>query len=448
MNIEYRQDFQNHYFIIEPEEGMEYGYQAKMVVDNQIPGLLRCSTRTVDGKTKLYYDVTKKVSMKSLYEQASMDYDSFLRLMSGLLKIYERLQEYLLDKDGLILEKECIYFDEQREPLFCYVPFPYQNAETQFHHFTEYLIERISHEEQALVFSAYKLFKLSMEEKYSIVDIIQGIEWGNASYPGSSADAYLGERHQEVARPVLPRKEEKERVKEVETELETGEDSPGRESKGWLAPGVGLLLCGGLYFLCGGKAGIFAEIGGKYQNILLLATLGAGIWLILAIKDSLGAKRGAKKESAAPEDIVLEPAGREEYTEPPRDHLAEITKWGKYEQTMMLHEQTMMLSGTGGNSTYVLIPSGGGGNRFALSEMPFLIGKMDQVVQGIIKDPSVSRIHARIDQQGEVYSLKDLNSTNGTFVNDIKIEEDTAVPLHEQDRIRFGAIEYIFQRDV
>ncbi len=54
---------------------------------------------------------------------------------------------------------------------------------------------------------------------------------------------------------------------------------------------------------------------------------------------------------------------------------------------------------------------------------------------------SVSRFHARIDKRGSFYILQDLNSSNGTMVNNERI---TQMTLHHRDMVTFGAIEFEF----
>jgi len=53
-----------------------------------------------------------------------------------------------------------------------------------------------------------------------------------------------------------------------------------------------------------------------------------------------------------------------------------------------------------------------------------------------INDEGISRIHALIVQEGDVYYLSDAGSTNGTFVGGVKIDR---YPLLEGDRIQLGA---------
>jgi pSer/pThr/pTyr-binding forkhead associated (FHA) protein len=58
-----------------------------------------------------------------------------------------------------------------------------------------------------------------------------------------------------------------------------------------------------------------------------------------------------------------------------------------------------------------------------------------------LEDASVSSHHAQLKHEGGEYKLVDLDSTNGTFVNDQQI---TTVTLRNGDAIRFGKIETVF----
>jgi pSer/pThr/pTyr-binding forkhead associated (FHA) protein len=72
-----------------------------------------------------------------------------------------------------------------------------------------------------------------------------------------------------------------------------------------------------------------------------------------------------------------------------------------------------------------------------LTEDVITIGRVsDNVLQ--INDASVSSHHAEILFSGSQHILKDLNSTNGTRVNDKSFTEG---PLRDGDRVRFGKIE-------
>jgi pSer/pThr/pTyr-binding forkhead associated (FHA) protein len=72
-----------------------------------------------------------------------------------------------------------------------------------------------------------------------------------------------------------------------------------------------------------------------------------------------------------------------------------------------------------------------------LTEDVVTIGRLsDNILQ--IDDVSVSSHHAEITFSGGHHILTDLNSTNGTRVNDHTFSEG---PLRDGDRVRFGKIE-------
>lgn len=56
----------------------------------------------------------------------------------------------------------------------------------------------------------------------------------------------------------------------------------------------------------------------------------------------------------------------------------------------------------------------------------------------VLEDPSVSRFHARIEVNGRRIDVRDLDSTNGTWINGRSIG---ASPLEAGDLITFGSIE-------
>ena len=62
----------------------------------------------------------------------------------------------------------------------------------------------------------------------------------------------------------------------------------------------------------------------------------------------------------------------------------------------------------------------------------------------VVEDPSVSGRHAQLERAGDVYRLKDLDSTNGTRVNGVPITETV---LRFDDRVRFGGVEGRFEPD-
>jgi pSer/pThr/pTyr-binding forkhead associated (FHA) protein len=62
-----------------------------------------------------------------------------------------------------------------------------------------------------------------------------------------------------------------------------------------------------------------------------------------------------------------------------------------------------------------------------------------------LEDPFASARHARIYEQGNIFVVEDLGSTNGTYLNEELLE--TPRPLHAGDRLRIGDSEFAFEAD-
>ena len=62
-----------------------------------------------------------------------------------------------------------------------------------------------------------------------------------------------------------------------------------------------------------------------------------------------------------------------------------------------------------------------------------------------LDDPFASSRHARVYEQGNIVVIEDLDSTNGTYLNEELLESPR--PLHPGDRVRIGDSEFEFEVD-
>lgn len=74
---------------------------------------------------------------------------------------------------------------------------------------------------------------------------------------------------------------------------------------------------------------------------------------------------------------------------------------------------------------------------------PFLIGRNHEC-HLILTGKDVSRNHAKIFSSGSFLFIKDLDSTNGTFINTTRIQSETR--LKSGDLIQFGSLEFKIRR--
>ena len=85
-------------------------------------------------------------------------------------------------------------------------------------------------------------------------------------------------------------------------------------------------------------------------------------------------------------------------------------------------------------------PSG----RTVLGPAEITVGRLSSN-QVMVNDPKASSRHATIRQAGQSYSITDLGSTNGTFVNEQKLSPNAPYTLNPGDRIRIGDTTFTYE---
>ncbi len=78
------------------------------------------------------------------------------------------------------------------------------------------------------------------------------------------------------------------------------------------------------------------------------------------------------------------------------------------------------------------------GQTFTIGQSGSIIGRDPAKSQIVVDNEEVSRQHAWVGLEGGIVMLKDLNSTNGTYLNTVHSEKVTRVPLKDGDVIIIG----------
>ena len=77
-----------------------------------------------------------------------------------------------------------------------------------------------------------------------------------------------------------------------------------------------------------------------------------------------------------------------------------------------------------------------------IDKTPFIMGREPGVDICILQDPKVSRKHCHIIESQGTFFIEDTGSSNGTFVNDLRVRE--TVELQNNDKITLGGKVFIF----
>ena len=166
----YKHDLKKVYMILEGKEDKE-DYQVIMLKENEIPGVLNMDVRYLDNQSQYYYDISSKTSFQILHEKIHLTCQDMKTLINDLLQTIQNLQQYMLDGRCILLEPEYI-FCESEQYYFCYYPSCEQDIKQEFHKLTEFFVREVDYKDEEGVHLAYTLHKATMEENYSLEEIM------------------------------------------------------------------------------------------------------------------------------------------------------------------------------------------------------------------------------------------------------------------------------------
>ena len=191
----------------------------------------------------------------------------------------------------------------------------------------------------------------------------------------------------------------------------------------------------------------------KGPGMMLWIIIGAAVVIIVVIVVILVVLSGnkKKKEEMERERMMRQRAEEQRRTAPaPR---AEARSYNPVQEpsagageTSVLGEgrgETTVLGASAQSAAYMIRKKTN--ERVVLSAPSFTIGKERSRVNYCISDnTSVSRCHARISRKGSQYFVADMNSTNFTFVNGVKVMPGQEVALNDNDVVRFADEDFVF----
>lgn len=427
MEPSYKRDGDHTYLVLqslEPVSGSEY--PIRVLLENNISGLLTCSMRMINGTAFFYYEITSRQSLVRAFDGEKMGRADIERLLEGIRKGVEQAKNYLLDRKDLLLAPEYIYLSpDRREVFLCVLPFSEGTVAQGFSALAEYILKNLDHSDGEAVLWGYEIFSMTERENYSLDEILRS----SCPKREEKREAYVPEK------PELHLREEEKK----QTCSDISDDTRiSRQTNRLLLTGAvgggSILGIGTILWMLGLG---WTQVGG----ILFLMLGFFGILLKQMWEERQGEqkrKNGGEKKRyfpiKAPKEVKLAIWQEEEVLpEQPGENIGE----------------TKVLSfGDICPKEAALVRADGEKEPFVLTERHHIIGKLKGRADLILDEPEVSRIHAKIEQEGDGYYLMDLNSRNGTFVNGIRLEAEESRKLQDQDRIRFGNAVYFFREQL
>ncbi len=433
MKAVYRREMKHNYLIMEPEETGYDSYEIHMMAANRIGGLLKFHVKEVDNQKLYYYEITSKQPLNRVLEYHSLGREELKKLIEDIGRTLERLEAYLLKEKQILLEPEYIYVEpEQFTVSLCLVPGRQVEFPQEMTGLLRYLLGKVNHQDKECVVMAYGLYQESLKENYGLKDLLE-IAGKNCSSEDGSDDSIL-----QTEKDNRPEENHSSHLsysfnEEIE---ERNRFFDGKENGAvFIIPILAMFGIAAALWLVFGMEGIRkfwygVPITGGFSAFTVLA-----LW---------------RKESRQPKALMVK---KEEGSRQP----AESFEWQlAFEEEIKektpkpdtgdeeVFQTALLNDTTADKSIRYLRAVGVDVEDIAITYVPYLIGKQEGMVDCVLTGEAISRIHARIDREGEEYRISDLNSTNGTVVNGRVLETNETVSLKIGDEVFLANNPFIF----
>lgn len=470
MNVSYKREMRHNYLILEAAEGQEENFELRMLTENTIEGLLRIRVRQEEKGRFYYYEITSKQPLGRLLEFKEIKRGELGKLMTGIGAVLHHLEDYLLQEANIVLEPEHIYIEpESYQVWLCYLPGYQKSFPEAMEKLLQYLLKKTDHRDNDTVVLAYRLYQESQKDYYGIGDLLRIVresqqgklkqlsvstdygqkeadqeEWIQRKLPELDGNGY-GKRFQERNEPEQTIQGKTYPKQKLQT---------GKEIFGLL---MALITGPIIFWLITGAEG-FRRYGGIIAAAEVAAVFG-GLFYLWKKRPSVSGKREKMEESQRrewrmtfdeefpEEEEVQESDGTERQAS--KDSSPGNRKQEEDANAVCTddgHGDTVLLAETssepeGGHLLKSLTPAI---PDIPVSYFPFIIGKQEGIVDHVLKKETVSRLHLRIDEEEGSCRVTDLNSSNGTIVEEHNLEANESYPLCSGDKLMIADVPFIF----
>lgn len=467
MEIKYTRDLDHNYLVIETEQ--EENYQWKMIEQNAPEGLLKHSIRRIDGKKFLYYEIDARQNLSNYFAVKKLDREDMQRLVRALCEVGERLADYLLGSEGLVLNADTVFI-EPNARRFCFIYVPEKTGDRSLGRFFEEMLEGIATEDETFVQAMYQLCEDAQNENFTLKELKETSLWSGKLEEEKDVDnwrADVGREKSECQNQWTAFEEEKsnDRIGEEGGGMEEAafltqgsRESPSEKSKlretkfsGAVRPYYISVL-----FILVMLAGLYVRMeyvltpleNGVSLAITSLCVFFAIINLIISYKMDVGEtkahrkkRRSRKSKQAEEEDQMAESWQMIEAEEDIfRDEEGERNrKQFKQEAALYTENKPRCFRKLYGRDNPENI-------HISLERLPMTIGRMPGRVDFLLRDESVSGIHARIfENERKSVTICDLNSTNGTWCNGLRLMPNESREIRRGDEICLGNLVFDYR---
>lgn len=400
-------------------------YEIKMLKENSLDHITSADIREVDGDKSLMVKVDGMMTLSGRYSRRAPDINDIKSLMQDIRKCLVEMKDYLLSPGSLVINFKYILFDMEKELYrFIYVPGNTMSFRNQMKELFEEIMVIFDHKDREGVSYLYDLYSYFLRENFTpelFCKIVKEDEKDEVKRSSRSRETFYREESILVGDKSSDKEELIRDIDIPETDDYKEESLEINKSMYILASVATIVVAVVLYI-------VFGIPSLKFSAVLFVSL---SIYILV---DIMHFKE--KKEIEEIDRIMT----KQRECRVPEDKPV-ITYETKDEE---LDVDTSVLAMKSDNETVSrLVPLGNdSGEVILLIEGDTRIGRKKSLCDYCIEDSSVSRVHAIISKNDKVVKVRDAGSTNGTFINDRRIEVDEVMEANVGDLISIAGLQY------
>jgi hypothetical protein len=430
-------------------------HQVEIIFQNPVPAFVPFHVRHEDENTKIYYNITSKISLSQYLERKRLDRKELLDLFKNITKDLMLYSNYLLDLSSFVINLDFIYINPATaEVSLIYVPITNQRdiIKLYINFLKDIIVDSASIDDSAMDNYLQRILNYLKSESFSLNDFnrlitdlrnsgdlrIQMCNTANICNGKADVDEIAPDSRAAYKNP-----------KNNKNERFTG----SRHVPNIISLQLLIILAAVITCLMLTSWGM-----GDLLSIF-------GVLLIAAALDMLLMKRiTAKKDKQVLVNETCQKAENKHQQQAQKEIKKNINIYNEVEKldnrvnkdnpkakvpadnVSRACDTILILDTPLERHPYLESIGAHIGERVIINKDKFVIGRLGSMVDYVVQGATIGKLHAEITGNEGAYYIRDLNSKNGTYINDLRIPSNKQCDIRNNDKIRFSTFEYIFKQ--
>lgn len=418
-------------------------FRERMLMNNSIEGLLNFEINIVNNEKTYEYNILEMESLDSVCKKEKLKIERLTSVLDDILQSVFRGREFMLAEGDYILDPNLIFINKKGKTYVPYYSGYSKPIRSQLQALAEFLMNNVDYSDENAVLVVYTVYMRAKEENCSLEDITAYIR-SKSSGGSRPAIKKVGgpELKQHVGLPegvppgTMHNTESQDSVTSgaggvrfsAEAKIQHSGKTAGNVRKDSyvkillhaagpvqiIKSALAILLPLGAMLMVLKSSFILDKSGGR-DGLKVMATVMLCVGMVVFLQRKIWAPLKSKIQKTEPEINAGMSVQAEE------DECATMLLFDKNVKT---HPDCSLVS-----DDYPPIN---------MDHFPFCIGKDAKNTDYCLDVSGVSRRHLLVNRVGIEFTISDLNSTNGTYLNDSRIAPNTSYRITKMDKITIG----------